>query len=288
MQRDRRLATWTGTVLGILAALAFAAAQAKALDNSGDVTEEFHHTYALSPGGRVALDNINGSVHISSWDRKEVKVDAMKRAVDKEMLDDAKIEVDASSGSVSIRTRYVNGNREHDFYGWRQPASVEYTLTVPRNARLDEIKLINGALDLSDLTGEVRASCINGALNAKNLTGHMKLANINGRTEVALVPLSSSPVELTSVNGEIELTVPSDSKADIDATTVQGGIDNDLGLHVNNHRWVGHDLQGELGGGGTSIHLTNVNGRIEIRHAKDGKALSPVKDMKGEKDDSEI
>jgi hypothetical protein len=41
-------------------------------------TEEFHQTYALTPDGRVELDNINGDVHISTWDRSEVKVDAVK------------------------------------------------------------------------------------------------------------------------------------------------------------------------------------------------------------------
>jgi hypothetical protein len=63
-------------------------------------------------------------------------------------------------------------------------------------------------------------------------------------------------------------------------------------LRVNNHRFVGHDLRGELGGGGARIKLANVNGRIEIRHASDGRALSPVKDLshqdKDDDDDSEI
>jgi hypothetical protein len=61
---------------------------------------------------------------------------------------------------------------------------------------------------------------------------------------------------------------------------------------VNNHRYVGHDLRGELGSGGTRIRLENVNGRIDVRHAQDGRALSPVKDLshrdKDDDDDSEI
>ena len=39
-------------------------------------------------------------VHISSWDRNEVKVDAVKYADTKERLDEAKIEVDSGKDSI--------------------------------------------------------------------------------------------------------------------------------------------------------------------------------------------
>jgi hypothetical protein len=53
---------------------------------------------------------------------------------------------------------------------------------------------------------------------------------------------------------------------------------------------VGHDLRGEIGKGGAHIQLKNVNGRVEIHHAQDGHAMSPVKDRNhhDDGDDSEI
>jgi DUF4097 and DUF4098 domain-containing protein YvlB len=163
---------------------------------------------------------------------------------------------------------------------------------VPRTARLDEIKLINGSLDVTGATGEVHASCINGRLEAHNLSGRADLSTINGHLDAKFDQLRGSSLELKSVNGSVELTIPSDSKAEIEASTVSGGIDNDFGLHVNHHGFVGHDLRGELGNGGPRIKLSNVNGRIEIRHASDGRALSPAKDLshrdKDDDDDGEI
>jgi hypothetical protein len=50
---------------------------------------------------------------------------------------------------------------------------------------------------------------------------------------------------------------------------------------------VGHELRGELGSGGTRIKLEDVNGRIEIRHANDGRAMSPVKDLSSRDHDSD-
>ncbi len=288
MKRHPRIATWLGAALGSLCALLTLALGAHASEHRGALTEEFHQTYAIAADGRIELDNINGPVHITSWDRNEVKVDAIKYADTKERLEEAKIEIDSSKDSLSIRTKYPNHDNSWNWGSHNNPASVEYTLTVPRNARLDEIKLINGALDVTGVSGEVRASCINGKLEAHDLAGRAKLSTINGKLDAGFAQLGGQDVELNSVNGSLELTIPSDSNAEVEASTVSGGIHNDFGLSVNNHRFVGHDLRGEIGKGGTHIRLSDVNGRIEIRHAQDGRALSPVKDRNHhEKDDDD-
>ncbi len=278
MNRQRRLATWLGTILGTLCALLLMAAEGNASDRYGAYTEEFHQTYTLAKGGRVDLENINGSVHITGWDRNQVKVDAVKYAGRKERLDEAKIVVDAGSDYVSIHTDYRD--REHTFTDddADNPASVEYTLMVPRSIRLDEIKLINGALDITGVDGEVHASSINGHVQAQALSGRAKISTINGRLEARFTRLDS-PLELASVNGSVELTLPSDAKAEIEAATVHGGIKNDFGLRVQDHRYVGHNLHGELGSGGVRVEIRNVNGRIAIRRADDNRALSPARDL---------
>lgn len=280
----RRLAAWSGIILGTLCALLFAA-QANAWP--GRLTDEFHHTYPLAANGRIELENLNGSVHITAWDQNEVKVDAVKYANTKERLDEVKIEVESESDFLSIRTQYPG--HDHTFNGgWNDPAGVEYTVMVPRNARLDEISLVNGSLDVHGVAGEVRASCVNGKLTAQDLTGRMELSTVNGRLSAQLQQLGDNSVRLSSVNGSVEVTLPSDANARIDASTVSGGIDDDFGLHVNHHRWVGHDLRAELGTGRTRIELSNVNGHIDIRRANDGRAMSPVKDLgSSDKDDDD-
>ena len=288
MNPHRPSPTWLGAVLGTVCALLVFAFAAHASDHRGALSEEFHQSYALTPDGRIELDNINGPVHISSWDQNQVKVDAVKYADTKERLEEAKIEIDARNDSISIRTKYPDHNQSWNWGSHNNPASVEYTLTVPRTARLDEIKLINGSLDVTGMSGEVNASCINGRLEAHDLSGRARLSTINGRLDARFGQLASNSVELNSVNGSVELTIPSDSKAELEADTVSGGINNDFGLHVNHHNFVGHDLRGELGSGGAHISLKNVNGRIEIRHAQDGRAMSPVKDLGHRDDDDSI
>jgi hypothetical protein len=280
MKRHPKIAIRLGVTVSTATALLLFCVAALASDHPGSVTEEFHQTYPLSAQGRIDLENLNGPVHISGWDRNEVKVDAVKRARSKERLDEAKIVVDSRANSIVIHTEYPG--HDHDFWNddhHDNPASVEYTLTVPRTANLDEIKLVNGALDVRDLAGEVRASCVNGRIEAQNLQGRARLNSVNGELVISVDRLPSSSLELSSVNGTLRVTLPSDARADLEASTVSGSISNDFGLPVSRHQFIGHSLHGELGGGGTHIRLSNVNGRIEIRHANDNRPLSPVKNL---------
>jgi len=283
MTRFSRRATWTGAVLGALTAFLAFTLQARAFAWDGTETEEFHQIYPLSANGRIELQNINGPVQIRGWDRNEVKVDAIKRADSKPDLDEVEIKIHSDQDSVSIRTEYA---RHEHTWTRNDPGSVDYVLTVPRNSRLDDINLVNGDLEIEGVGGEVRASCVNGRLRASSLSGRTELSTVNGNLEANFDRLSS-PIEVSSVNAKVLLTLPSDAKADIEASTVSGSISNDFGIHVANNKWVGHELNGELGGGGTRVRVNNVNGRIEIRHANDNKPLSPAKNMDRDRDDDD-
>lgn len=277
----RRLATWLGIMVGAAGALLAERAWA-----SEPLMQEFHQTYQLSADGRVSLENINGAVHITGWDRNEVQVDAVKRAHRQERLDEAKIKIDANASSISIKTEYPGHDHTFNWGDENNPASVEYTLHVPRHARLDEISLVNGSLDVQEVAGDVHASSVNGKVLAKNLAGRTEISTVNGRTEAEFRQLPHSRIEASSVNGSVKITIPSDSNADVNASTVSGGIETDFGFNVHRESFVGHNLDGRLGNGGTKIDLSNVNGKIELRHANDGKTISPVK-ASGKSDNSD-
>jgi len=254
--------------------------------------EEFHQSYPLSANGRVSLENINGNVHITVWDQNEVKVDAVKHAYNRERLAEAKIEVDTIADGVRIRTRYPDGDQTFSDDARRRnynPASVEYTLAIPRQARLESVDLINGKLDIEGVEGDVHASSINGRVRATGLMGEAKLSTVNGSLEATFTKLSETKaLSLNSVNGNITLVIPSDANAQLRAGTVHGSISNEFGLPVSDGRYVGHDLHGQLGAGGPQIKLGNVNGAIMIKHAADGRPLSHGTGMLTEKDKGEI
>src|ERR1041385_1571299 len=150
-----------------------------------ELREEFHQTYNLTPTGRVSLENINGGVQIKVWDRAAVQVDAVKKAYRRERLAEARIEVNATEENIRIKTEYPDEtqNFRGDERRYENPATVEYTLTVPRKAVLESIELINGSIEIEGVEGNVKASSINGPVTAHGLMGEAKLSTINGPLE---------------------------------------------------------------------------------------------------------
>jgi DUF4097 and DUF4098 domain-containing protein YvlB len=271
-------------IFWVLLALAILiAAQSMTVMAQGRVQEEFHQSYQLSPQGRVQLDNINGNVRVTGWDKNEVKVDAVKWAYTRERLDEAQIVVEPGADAIRVYTKYPERNQTFNNDSdarLNNPATVEYTLFVPRNARIDGIEVINGNLSVEGLTNDVHAGSINGNVSALGLLGEAKISTVNGNLEASFNQLSAAKsISLTSVNGNLTITIPSDASANLRASNVHGGIQNDFGLPVRKGEYVGYDLSGNLGAGATRIKLGNVNGLITIRRAEDGKPLSQATNL---------
>lgn len=237
----------------------------------GGVKEEFHQSYALSPGGSVRLNNINGGVEIKVWDKNEVKVDAVKHADDKESLDELNIVVDASKDLVDIDTKYPEGEDHHGLW-------VEYTITVPKDANLEKIKTVNGDIEISGVEGKIDASTVNGTVDASNIKNDCHLETINGKIDAEFVSLKSVfKGTMKSVNGSIVASLPASASAKIKANTVSGRISNDFGLESSResdeHSFVkiGDSINGKIGDGGAYLDIENVNGSIKILKSGEGK-----------------
>lgn len=241
-----------------LAAFAFVLAAAGcALPSRAQVREEFHKTYPLTVAGRLSVDNVNGPVRITAWERNEVKVDAVKRGRSQGALDDARIIVDARADAIEIRTRYPE--HSHD------AASVEYTLIVPRHAALEGIRTVNGPVEIDGVAGAIRASTVNGNVAVRHGEGDADLHTTNGRVEADFARLGRT-VSAKTVNGSIVLTLPRDAGARLTAKTVHGAVHSDFGLPVRHVGFgPGSDIETVIGGGGADVRLSTVNGAIDLR-----------------------
>ncbi|MGO8677512.1 MAG: DUF4097 family beta strand repeat-containing protein [Limisphaerales bacterium] len=228
--------------------------------------EEMHQTFPLAADGRLSLGNVNGSVRLSVWDRPEVKLDAIKSARSKKDLERLKIEIESKPGYLAVRTRHPESRR---WWGWRGSiwGSVDYTLTVPRSARLEDISNVNGLIEIEGARGHIKASTVNGPLRANGLAGSADLSSVNGAVKAAFVSLAQvKSVSASTVNGAVELDMPAGADADISASTVNGGISGDLSVKKN---WpIGAEVNTRLGQGGAKISLSTVNGPVRIHLEK--------------------
>ena len=231
--------------------------------------EEFHQTYPIAANGSVSLRNLSGNVHITTWNQNAVKVDAVKTARSQERLQEAKIEVETTGDRVVIRTKYPNRNWDSDGdddHDGRSAASVEYSLTVPATASLDEVKLVSGDVDVSGVGGEVRIGSVSGNINATGLRGRTDISSVSGDVKVTF---SQAPArtKLHSVSGDVVAMLPTNASVEVSANTVSGDISNEFGIEVDHGRYVGHHMSGRIGNGEGSLELNSVSGEIKIRRA---------------------
>jgi DUF4097 and DUF4098 domain-containing protein YvlB len=262
-----------------------------------DETERFEQTYPLNANGRVRVDNVNGSVRIDTWDRNEVRLEAVKTADAKERLSEVEIKIDARRESFSVETDYLDDWKRSNNGGnggWKNygKLTVEYTLTVPRNAILDDIQTVNGSITIANSSNVTKASTVNGEVIATNLRGTAELETVNGTIEANFDQLqSSSRINLNTVNGRVNLTIPSDANATVKADTLNGTITNDFGLPVRKGEYVGRDLYGKIGSGEVQIKLNSVNGGLNIKRKSDGKSVNPATNLlpaKSPDDDEDV
>ena len=245
-----------------------------------DEIEKFEQTYPFSKTGNVRVSNVNGSITVEAWDRDEIRLEATKIADSKEALADVEIRVDSTADSFSVEADYKN--RWNDKRNDNRPRKleVEFRLSVPRTAVLNEIETVNGSVTVSNFTNVTKISAVNGNVMATNIRGTANLSTVNGQVNADFDRVDgSSKINLSTVNGTVSLIVPSDVNATIRADSLNGNITNDFGLPVRKGQYVGRDLYGRVGSGDAQIKLSSVNGRLSIGRKNDGRTPNPATNL---------
>jgi len=256
-------------------------------------TERIEKSFPLNANGRVCVSNVNGSIRVTAWERNEVRLVAVKTGDSKESLARVELRIDARPDYFSLETDYGDDRnwKNGSDRGWRNNnnVNVDYELSVPRTAVLNEIETVNGSVWVADFVNYVKVSAVNGAVHAGNLRGTAELSTVNGELFADFDRLSTgNKINLDTVDGRVNLTIPSDSNATLKADSLNGAITNDFGLPSRRGKYVGNSLHGRIGTGEVAIKLESVNGTLTVKHRNDGKALSPATNLlpaKGEDED---
>jgi DUF4097 and DUF4098 domain-containing protein YvlB len=214
--------------------------------------EDFHYSFALSLGGTVRLENFNGAVEISGWDKNTVEIDGTKYANTEYRLKEMKIDIVPSASSIAIRTippidRHGN-------------AGARYTIHVPNKTVLAGIVSSNGAIRVEGIEGDAHLRTSNGSVHATRLTGPLDVQTSNGTVDVSEI---TGDTTLHSSNGTIRADV---RKGRFGASTSNGSItahlrDQDSGAvrlsSSNGHIDLTMDAARE-------VHATTTNSSITV------------------------
>jgi Putative adhesin len=212
-----------------VAALALAA-------DRGRYREDFHYSYPQTAGGRLNVDNFNGSVEITGWDRNTVDISGTKYASSQDLLNAIKIEVSSSGNAVQVRAIRPGGVH-------RGSIGAKYTIRVPRGTTLESVASSNGSVRVEDVEGETHLTTSNGSVHLARIRG-----NVDAHT-------SNGSVEVNDVNGRMTFRT---SNGSVHAENAHGALQAETsngGVHV-------HLADSEAG---QVIHLATSNGPIDLQ-----------------------
>lgn len=240
----------------------FAALLTLASTSPANVTETFKQIQPLTADGIVHLENVNGDIDITAWDKAEVSIEAEKSARDDDELKRLEITVEAQPTKISIKTNYAKKSGWSFFSNWNQ-GSVRYKLMVPTGARLDKISSVNSNIAVTGVHGAVELNTVNGSVKASGLMADAQLESVNGSLGANFDSLENTHrVKLKSVNGGVEITLPKGANANLTTQSVIGSTQVDQAIKLNKSGHLG--VTAQMGSGGPSITLQTVNGSVVV------------------------
>ena len=255
----------TNMILSVAAALALllvALQQIHAQSSVAFPSETFDRTVSLAPGGSFAIENVNGAVAITGWDRDAVEIHAVKTASLAEDLGRVQIDVAATPGRVQIDT--VDPHEDG------VEVAVNYSVRVPRRVLLQEVATVNGSVRVTGVNAMGELHSVNGDIEVSDSAGGFSARTTNGDIHMELDRLATTgPLAVETVNGTIALALPANAAANLDVRSLNGDFQSQLPV-VYLGAYRPRELHGRLGAGGALLQLRTVNGSIRVQTLPQG------------------
>lgn len=221
--------------------------------DSSRYKEDFHYSYPQPAGGRLLVENFNGSVEVTGWDQNTVDVSGTKYAETQDLLRSLRIEASSSGNEVRLKTVRPEVRRGN--------MGAKYVIRVPRRTELERVTSSNGpvrienveggsrvntsngslrlarirgtidatssngAVEVNDVDGSMTLRTSNGSVHAEEVTGDLEAETSNGAIHVHLRDTGTArPIRLRTSNGSVELQMDAPRHNDVVASTSNGSI----------------------------------------------------------------
>ena len=236
------------SVVSTIIGLAFAATA---------TAQDFEKSYRLGAGGQVRVSNVSGDVIVTGYDGDAITVRAIKKGRDSDRIE---IEDKSNDGRVDVGVRYPKQ--------CNCDASVRFEVRVPRSVsyNFDSFSSVSGNVDVSGVTGRLRASSVSGDVKVKNVSGSASVNSVSGDVEVEVDRLDGSDdMKFSSVSGDVVVKMPSNLDAEVDISSMSGSIKTDFPIEVHEERHSTRTYaRGRLGSGSRRINMSSVSGDLSL------------------------
>lgn len=239
-------------------------------------SREVDRVVPLAKDGRVSIDTYKGGIDIETWDKGEVEIHVKIEAdgwgrYEEEKVKDTEIVIDASSGSVRIRTDYDRlkrrGNSFWDLFdgGSGNLPLVYYTIKMPATAKL-HIKDYKSDTRVSNLRAGMEMNTYKGEVEIRSLSGGLDFETYKGECRVEFSNLTDRS-QFETYKGEIRISLPSNAGFSLDADVGRrGDFDSDFQFasSVSSRYRRDYWYRGDVNGGGPVLRLRTDKGAFRL------------------------
>jgi DUF4097 and DUF4098 domain-containing protein YvlB len=247
----------------VLAAAASLGACNLQISNQAEARSEWKKEFTLAAGGTLEIRNTNGLIEVEPSEGTQVTVTAERIAKGrtdadaKQAAEAIEIIESVTGSSITLDARasltsLLGGNRQ-----------VKFRVRAPKGTMLT-LTNTNGAIDVRDMTGELRLDTTNGRIRGINISGTTRAESTNGEVDLSYTALGDGGVNAETTNGRVVVTVPTATKARVNVRVTNGGI-NTENLSIDVSEQTRKRLSGTINGGGPEIRLETTNGGVSLR-----------------------
>jgi hypothetical protein len=262
--------------VNLFAAASFAAAVALPIGSRPVLAQassgpDFTWQGQIAPEGWLRIKNLNGPIRVEESTSGKAEVTATKswrRGDPKDVRFEVK-KVGPNQQDVLIcalwyEDSYCDERGYHsDDHGRNSgDVSVEFVVRLPKGTRVD-VGTVNGSLNVSGATSEVRASTVNGGIDATTSGGPVTASTVNGSVVARMGAVGTENLHFTTVNGSVTVELPAALDADLDLSTVNGRLTSDYPMTVEGRIDPRH-MRATIGKGGRQLKVSTVNGSVRL------------------------
>ncbi len=228
--------------------------------------EVFEKAFSMEGVSQISVQNVNGRIEASAWEKPYLKVRAVKTATGggaQETLAQTEIRVRKLGDEIRVET--INPSR-HRLFGFLDfgghHARVDYEIHLPAGAEL-RLETCNGAVQANGFASPLSCDAVNGSIEVREADGPVRASTVNGSLRIGFhKALKKSHLE--TVNGSVEVSFDRASSIRYDLETVNGRIEGDIDLSVEG-RHGPKEARGSYNGGAETLRCETVNGSIRLK-----------------------
>ncbi|MCB0281370.1 MAG: DUF4097 family beta strand repeat protein [Calditrichae bacterium] len=246
-----------------------------------DLKKDFSHTFNVSDGAILILENGDGNVNIKTWEKDQIQVDVVYHAQIKSssQTDIDKFDIEFSQNGNKVYV--IERNKRKLVLGYFSINYIDYRydIFVPSYTKVD-IQADDGDIVINDLKANVRIKGDDGKIELKNIfeskmnlhtqDGRINLENVSGILniksddgDVFINDISVSEAEISGSDGKVKIK---NSRGDFYITTDDGDVTLDkITSHVLDVRTQDGDIDVRFAGrDNVDISLSTNDGRVNL------------------------